>query len=50
MRLGLKTRDGVWDDTWRHHEACVEAKQSREELVAIRCLDLKLDHFAPRTQ
>ena len=49
-RLGLKTRDGVWDDTWRHHEACVEAKQSHEELVAIRCLDLKLDHYALRVK
>ena len=34
--------------TWCHREACVEAKQSREEPVAIECLDLKLDdHFAP---
>ena len=33
--------------TWRHYEVCAKAKQSREEPVSIRCLDLKLDHFAP---
>jgi hypothetical protein len=32
---------------WCHHEACVEAKQSLEELIVFGCLDLKLDHFAP---
>jgi hypothetical protein len=38
---------GMGGDTWRHHKVCVEAKQSREEHVDMRCLDLKLDHFAP---
>jgi hypothetical protein len=33
--------------TWHHCEACVEAKQSCEEIVAIRCIDLELDHFVP---
>ena len=33
--------------TWRHHESCVKAKQSHEELVAIGLTDLKLDHFVP---
>ena len=39
---------GTGGCTWRHREACVETKHSHEEPVAIRCLDLKLDHFAPR--
>jgi hypothetical protein len=38
---------GMRGVTWHHHEACVEAKQSREEIVAIRCTGLELDHFAP---
>jgi len=62
--LGLKTIDGRFLEfgpqnpfgvpvgmggcTWHHREACVEAKHSREEPVAIRCLDLKLYDFAPR--
>ena len=31
---------------WHHCEAYVEAKQSHEEPVAVRCTDLKIDHFA----
>ena len=38
---------GTGGDTWRHHEACVEAKQSREELMFVRCTHLKVDYFAP---
>ena len=34
--------------TWCYSEACVEAKQSREEPVAIGWTDLELDYFAPR--
>ena len=39
--LGLKTRGGlgavkVWTEgTWRHREACVEAKQNREGGVSV---------------
>jgi hypothetical protein len=32
---------------WRHREACIEARQSREECVAVGCTDQDLDHFAP---
>ena len=41
--LDLKTGGGLGaakvraEDTWRHREACVEAKQSRECGVSIRC-------------
>ena len=41
--LGVKTGYGlgavmVWtEDTWRHHEACVKAKRSREGSVSVRC-------------
>ena len=38
---------GMGGGTWRHREACVEAKQSREEPMAIGWTDLKLDHYAP---
>jgi hypothetical protein len=41
---------GTSGSMWRLREACVEAKQSREELVAVRRSDLKLDHFAPRVK
>jgi hypothetical protein len=41
---------GMGGGTWHHHEACAETKQSHEEPVAIRCLDLKLDHYAPRVK
>jgi hypothetical protein len=37
---------GMRGGMWRHREAYVEMKQSREEPVPIRCLDLKMDHFA----
>ena len=32
---------------WRHREACVEAKQSREGGVSVQCFYKKLDEFAP---
>jgi len=32
---------------WRHHETCVEVKQSREGGVPVRCSQKKMDHFAP---
>ena len=41
--LDLKTGGGLGaakvraEDTWRHREACVEAKQSREGGVPVRC-------------
>ena len=52
--LGLKTVDRlgtvkVWvEGTWRHREACVEAKRSREGGVYVRCSSKKLDSFTPR--
>ena len=33
--------------TWRHREACVEAKQSCECGVSVRCSNKNMDHFAP---
>jgi hypothetical protein len=43
--------------TWRWHVESsrslsrgLEAKQSCEELVAVRCIDQKMDHFAPRVK
>jgi hypothetical protein len=39
---------GMGGGTWCYREACVEMKQSREELMVIGCTDLKLDDFAPR--
>ena len=51
MVLSLKTWNrvwlGLWGGTWPHREACIDAKQSHEELVVVGCLDLKLDDFAP---
>ena len=50
--LGLKTGCGLdmvkvrTEDTWRHHEACVEAKRSREGGVSVRCFYKKMDDFA----
>ena len=38
--LGLKTRDGLRDDTWCHRESCINTKQSHEELMAVECTDL----------
>ena len=35
------------DGTWRHHGACVEAKQSREGGVGVRSKYGDLDGFAP---
>jgi hypothetical protein len=32
---------------WRHREPCVEAKQSCEGGVFVRCSYKKLDQFAP---
>ena len=51
--LGLKTGGGLdavkvrAEDTWRHHEACVKAKRSREGGVSVRCSYGKMDDFAP---
>ena len=51
--LGLKTVDRlgtvkVWvEGTWRHREACVEAKRSREDGVSVRGSSKKMDNFAP---
>jgi hypothetical protein len=42
----IEVQDGLGGGTWHHCEACVEGKQSHEELVAIGCIDLKLDPFA----
>jgi hypothetical protein len=50
FRFGPQTPVGVpagkGGGTWCHREAYIEAKQSHEELMAIGCLDHKLDHFA----
>ena len=39
--------DGGSEDAWRHREACVEAKQSREDAGSVRCTRKNLDCFAP---
>ena len=45
---GRKLReDEDKDGTWRHHKACVEAKQSREDAGSVRCSRKNLDNFAP---
>jgi hypothetical protein len=38
---------GMRGGMWRHREACVEAKESHGEHVAIRYTYHKLDHFTP---
>ena len=51
--LDLKTGGGLEavkiraEGTWRHREACVEAKRSREGGVSVRGLYKKMDEFAP---
>jgi len=51
--LGLKTGDGLGvvkvraEGTWRHHEVCVEAKQSHEDGVSICFSYEKMEKFAP---
>ena len=32
---------------WRHREACVKTKRSREGGVSVRCSYVKMDDFAP---
>jgi len=39
---------GFGGSTWRHCEACVEAKQSGERRVAIGLTEIELDHNALR--
>jgi len=52
-RFGLKTGSGLGvvkvraESTWRHREACVEAKRSREDSMSVRCFYKKLGEFAP---
>ena len=52
-RFGLKNGVGLGaakvraEVTWRHREACVEVKRSREGDVSIQCSYKKLDDFAP---
>jgi len=38
--------DGEVEGSWRHREACVEVKQSREGGMLFRCFYKKLDLFA----
>lgn len=45
--LGLKTINGKPEDSWPHHEACVEAKQSREGVVPISFTIDHMDSFTP---
>ena len=51
--MGLKTGGGLGavkvrvEGTWRHREACVETKRSREGGVSVRCSYKKMDRFAP---
>ena len=51
--LGLKTGGGLdavkvrAEGTWRHREAYVEAKRSREGGVSVRCSSKKLDDVTP---
>ena len=34
------------EDSWRDHEACIEAKESREVAGSVRCSEKKLDENA----
>ena len=51
--LGLKTGGRLGaakvraEGMWRHREACVEAKRSREGGVSVQCSYRKLDDFTP---
>ena len=51
--LGLKTGGELGavkvraEGTWRHREACVEAKRSCEDRVSVRGSYKKMDKFAP---
>ena len=51
--FGHKTGGGLGaakvraDVTWRHREACIEAKRSREDGVSVRGSYKKLDEFTP---
>ena len=38
---------GRMDDTWRHREACIEAKRSQEGGMGVRCIFLDLVQNAP---
>jgi hypothetical protein len=42
-----KFEGGSEDGTWYHWRDCMEAKLSREVLVAVWCKELILDHFTP---
>ena len=50
--LSLETRGGLGavkvraEGMWRHREACVEAKRSREGGVSVRGSSKKIDEFA----
>ena len=50
--LSLKTGGGLGavkvraEGTWRHREACIEAKRSREGGMSVRGSSKKLDDFA----
>jgi hypothetical protein len=38
---------GIKSGMWRNRKGCVEAKQLREECVAVRYISYELIHFAP---
>ena len=42
------SRMAVPEDTWRHREACVEAKRSCEGGMSVRWPDKMLDGFTPK--
>lgn len=46
--VGVPTETG---NNMRHHrKSYVEFKQNRNELMAVRCIDEELDHFASRVK
>jgi hypothetical protein len=40
---------GTKGGMWHHREACVEANQSREEIVVVKCTNEELGHLPLET-
>ena len=54
MDLGLKTQFEIKMEFLggmsHYHEACVEAKQSRGELMTVKCKNQNMGHFASKVK
>jgi hypothetical protein len=53
---GFRPQNSNWRLRWSFgwhvalREACVEAKQSRGELITVKCKDQNMDHFASKVK